>query len=131
MTFGLRNAAQTFQKFLNHTILQGLEFLLAYIDDIIIASDDIEQHHRHLKALFSCLDTYGITINLSKCAFENDKIDFLGYEVSTSGISSLEEKFKAIVAYPRPKSIVELRRFLGMLNFYRSHLRKAVEYQAI
>ncbi|GBP54228.1 Retrovirus-related Pol polyprotein from transposon 297 [Eumeta japonica] len=104
MTFGLRNAAQTFQRFLNHTVLQGLDFLFAYIDDIIIASDDIEQHRRHLKALFSRLDTYGITINLSKCAFEKDKIDFLGYEVSTSGISPLEE---------------------------RSHLPKAAEYQAI
>ncbi|GBP40882.1 hypothetical protein EVAR_88943_1 [Eumeta japonica] len=109
----------------------GLDFLFAYIDDIIIASDDIEQHRRHLKALFSRLDTYGITINLSKCAFEKDKIDFLGYEVSTSGISLLEEKVKAIVACPRPKTIVELRRFLGMLNFYRSHLPKAAEYQAI
>ncbi|GBP49333.1 Retrovirus-related Pol polyprotein from transposon 297 [Eumeta japonica] len=84
MTFGLRNAAQTFQRFLNHTVLQGLDFLFAYIDDIIIASDDIEQHRRHLKTLFSRLDTYGIIINLSKCAIEKDKIDFLSYEVSTS-----------------------------------------------
>ncbi|GBP69250.1 hypothetical protein EVAR_56794_1 [Eumeta japonica] len=121
MTFGLRNAVQTFQRFLNHTVLQGLDFLFAYIDDIIIASDDIEQHRRHLKALFSRLNTCDITINLSKCAFEKDKIDFLDYEVSTSGISPLEEKVKAIVAYPRPKTIVELRRFLGRLNFYRSH----------
>ncbi|GBP45729.1 Transposon Tf2-9 polyprotein [Eumeta japonica] len=79
----------------------------------------------------SRLDTYGITINLSKCAFEKDEIDFLGYEVSTSGISPLEEKVKAIVAYPRPKTIVELCRFPGMLIFYRSHLPKAAEYQAI
>ncbi|GBP82909.1 hypothetical protein EVAR_66585_1 [Eumeta japonica] len=117
ITFGLRNAVQTFQRFLNHTVLQVLDFLFAYIDDIIIEGDHIDQHRSHLKALFSRLDTYGMTINLSKCAFEKDKIDFLGYEVSTSGISPLEEKLKAIVAYPRQKTIVELRRILGMLNF--------------
>ncbi|GBP63632.1 hypothetical protein EVAR_54462_1 [Eumeta japonica] len=131
MIFGLRNTAQTFQRFLNHTVLQGLDFLVAYIDDIIIASDDIEQHRGHLKALFSRLDSYGITINLSRCPFEKDKINFLGYKVSTSGISPLEEKVKAIVVYTRPKTIVELRRFLGMLNFYRSYLPRAAEYQAI
>ncbi|GBP30473.1 Retrovirus-related Pol polyprotein from transposon 412 [Eumeta japonica] len=83
------------------------------------------------QSTISRLDTYGITINLSKCAFEKDKIDFLGYEVLTSGISPLEEKIKAIVAYPRPKTIVELRRFLGMLNFSRAHLPKAAEHQEI
>lgn len=83
MTFGLRNASQTFQRFMNHTVLQGLDFLFSFVDDVIIASDSIEENKRHLRQVFERFRQFGITINLSKCEFGKSSIEFLGYEVST------------------------------------------------
>ncbi|KAJ2937315.1 hypothetical protein O0L34_g19483 [Tuta absoluta] len=131
MCFGLRNAAQTFQRFMNHTVITGLDFLFSYIDDVIFASEDIKQHKDHLRQLFERLNEYGITINISKCAFGQEKLEFLGHEVSTEGIRPLKEKVSAIQDFPKPKTIEELRRFLGMVNFYRSHIPRAVKSQVV
>ncbi|KAG6453520.1 hypothetical protein O3G_MSEX008200 [Manduca sexta] len=122
MTFGLRNAAQTFQRFMNNTVLQGLDFLFCYLDDIIIASENETEHKEHLRLIFERFNTYGITINLNKCSFGQSRIEFLGHEVSVDGIKPLTEKVEAIINFPKPKSITDLRRFLGMLNFYRPHI---------
>lgn len=129
MPFGLRNAAQTFQRFMDHTVLQGLDFLFSFADDVIIASVDAETHKRHLEEVFKRFNTYGITINISKCCFGQEKLNFLGYEVSTDGIRPLQDKVKAIVEYPKPQTVEELRRYLGMLNFYRSHIPHAAQDQ--
>lgn len=130
MTFGLRNAAQTFQRFMNHTVLEGLDFLFVYIDDIIIASEDMETHKQQLKKVFERLNKFGVTINLNKCAFGQTQVEFLGFEVSSEGIRPLKAKVDAINAFPRPETVQQLRRFMGMVNFYRLHLPHAVEYQA-
>lgn len=130
MTFGLRNAAQTFQRFMTHTVLQNLSYVFVYIDDILIASDSKEQHKEHLNEVFERLNKYGITININKCRFAESKIEFLGHEVSTDGIRPLQEKVRAICEYPLPVTIKDLRKYLGMLNFYRCHLPNAAEQQA-
>lgn len=130
MTFGLRNAAQTFQRFMNNSVLHGLDFIYCYIDDVLIASDDVIQHKQHLAKVFERFTEYGISINLSKCCFGQKQLEFLGYEVSTEGIRPLEDKVKAIKDFPKPQTVAELRRFLGMVNFYRSHLPNAASYQS-
>lgn len=130
MPFGLRNAAQTFQRFMDHSVLQGLDFLYSFADDVIIASADTATHKRHLEEVFKRFNAFGITINISKCCFGQEKLNFLGYEVSTEGIRPLQDKVKAICDYPRPKTVEELRRYLGMLNFYRSHIPHAAQDQA-
>ena len=129
MSFGLRNAAQTFQRFMSTTVLQGLDFLFSYIDDVIIASQDHEQHREHLRIVFERFSEFGITINTSKCQFGQDKVDFLGFEVCKKGITPLKSRTQAIVDFPKPNTVEELRRFLGMVNFYRPHIPKAVESQ--
>lgn len=129
MSFGLRNAAQTFQRFMNTTVLQGLDFLFSYIDDVIIASDNHEQHKEHLKLVFERLCEFGITINVSKCQFGKDNLEFLGFYVSDKGITPLKSRVQAISDFPKPNTVEELRRFLGMVNFYRSHIPRAIESQ--
>lgn len=141
MTFGLRNAAQTFQRYMTNSVMQGLEtqfkgtevdpsFCFWYIDDVIVASETPEMHRLHLKAIFERLDRFGITINLGKCCFGKEKIDFLGYEVTSEGIRPLPEKVQAIIDFPKPRTVEQLRRFLGMVNFYRASLPKAANDQA-
>lgn len=72
MTFGLCNAAQTFQRFMNE-VLQGLDFCFVYIDDILIASRDENEHLQHLRTVLSRLNDYGVVINLNKCVFGQQK----------------------------------------------------------
>lgn len=142
MSFGFRNAAQTFQRFMDHNVLKGIEriggsdeqsesALFRYIDDILIASDNEEVHKEHLRRLFKRFNDFGITINLSKCVFGKSEVDFLGYKVSQNGICPLPDKVKAIADYPRPETVEQLRRFLGIINFYRANLPHAVKYQSV
>ena len=118
MPFGLRNAAQTFQRFIDD-VLRGLDFVYAYIDDLLIASSSETEHLAHLEALFNRLSKYGIVINPSKCIFGTASIEFLGHQISSHGISPLVQKVQAIQDFPAPSSLRKLREFLGLVNFYR------------
>lgn len=129
MTFGLRNAAQTFQRFIDEVLL-GLDFTYGYIDDILLFSSSLEEHKRHLRQLFDRLRQYGILVNTTKCTFGQSVVEFLGYEVSATGTKPLDTKVQAIQEFAAPKTVKELRRFLGMLNFYRRFIPNAAQLQA-
>ena len=128
MTFGLRNAAQTMQRLLDH-ILQGLDYCFVYIDDILIASSSLDEHLVHLREIFRRLDQHHMIVNLSKCTFAAEQVQFLGHLVDKSGITPLPAKVEAIEKFPKPTTVLELRRFLGILNFYRLFLPQAAEKQ--
>lgn len=130
MTFGLRNAAQTFQRFIDE-VLTGLDdFCFGYLDDILVFSQSAELHKQHLTQLFQRLREYGVLLNAPKCEWGKSDMTFLGYRVSATGTQPLESKVQAIQEYPVPKTIKELRRFLGMLNFYRRFVPNAAKLQA-
>lgn len=129
MTFGLRNAGQTFQRFVDE-MTRGLDFTYAFLDDFLIFSRDESSHRNHLRQIFERLKQYGMVINTSKCVFGASEVTFLGYKVSSAGIKPLETKVDAIRAFPVPKTAKELRRFLGMLNFYRKFIPDAAKIQA-
>jgi hypothetical protein len=81
MSFGLRNVAQTFQRFMDD-ILRGLDFCFAYLDGILVFSQSLEEHEHHFRTLFNRLETNGILINPTKCVFKASEVTFLGYKVS-------------------------------------------------
>nr|VZI09766.1 unnamed protein product [Spirometra erinaceieuropaei] len=116
MPFGLRNATQTFQRFIDQ-VLRGLDFVYAYIDDLLVASSDAAEHEIHLRQLFERLDPFGVVTNAAKCEFGVPSLIFLGHEVNSDGIKSVPEKVSAISAFPVPTTINHLRRFLGMVNY--------------
>jgi transposase InsO family protein len=118
MPFGLRNAAQTFQRFI-HSVLHGLDFAFSYIDDILIASPNDETHKEHLRTVLDRLDKHNITINEAKCEFGVKHLTFLGHEIDSNGIRPSSERVQAIKDLPMPDSIKSLRRFIGMVNYYR------------
>ena len=117
MPFGLRNAGQTFQRFLDK-ILRELPFCYAYLDDILVASATTEEHKTHLQLLFKQLSEHGIALNPAKCVFGAASVDFLGYNVTSDGIQPSSTRVEVIRSMPRPTTASELRRFLGMYNFY-------------
>ncbi|BHF84464.1 hypothetical protein SprV_0902761500 [Sparganum proliferum] len=121
MPFGLRNAAQTFQRFIDR-VLRGLPFVYAYIDDLLVASRNAEEHKEHLALVFDRLDQFGVVINPSKCVLGVPSLDFLGHHVDARGLRPLSSKVEAIRDFPPPTSKRQLQRFLGMVNFYRRFL---------
>ena len=118
MPFRLRNASQTFQRFIDE-VLHGLDFCFGYIDDILIASRTPEEHLQHLRAVLECLEQHGIIINVAKSVFGASSLKFLGHLVDSSGIRPLEKKVQATRDFPLPTSHRKLREFLALINFYR------------
>ncbi|KMQ86146.1 pol polyprotein [Lasius niger] len=129
MPFGLRNAAQTFQRLMD-TVLRGLEFCFCYIDDILIASQSEEQHRRHVRQVLTRLRQYGLSINVDKCSFFQKEVRYLGCTVSSKGTKPLKDRVDTILRYKEPHTVEQLRRFLGMINYYRRFLPSAAQTQA-
>jgi hypothetical protein len=127
MSFVLRNAAQSFQHFIDE-IPKDLDFSFAYLDDILVFSCSSQAHDQHLHTLlFTELQTYGTLLNPSKCVFFVPEISFLGYKISFLGLQPLSEWVANLQACPPPKTISHL---LGMLNFYRHFLPHTASIQA-
>jgi len=95
MPFGLKNAAQTFQRLMD-SVLRDLPFLFVYLDDILVASTSKSQHLSHLRTLFERLNQHGLIVNPAKCQFGLSTIDFLGHRVTKDGAVPLPSKVEAV-----------------------------------
>ena len=115
--FGLKNAAQAFQRLMD-TVCSGLEFVFVYLDDILVSSASAEQHKHHLRTVFHRLASHGLVINVSKCKFGTTTIDYLGHRITSQGAVPLPAKVGAIRMFTRPTTVKGLQQFAGMANFY-------------
>ena len=103
MSFGLRNAASTFQRFIDE-VVRGLDFVFAYVDDLLVASDTEENHIKHLSQLFERLSAFNVRINANKCVFGQNSLEFLGHLIDSNGIQPLSTKVEAIKKILPPTS---------------------------
>nr|VZI44728.1 unnamed protein product [Spirometra erinaceieuropaei] len=94
MPFGLRNAAQSFQRFIDD-LLRGLSFTYVYIDDILVASSSAEEHASHLRQIFDLFQQHGLQLNVDECIFGVSSLEFLGHHVDKNGITPLLEKLRS------------------------------------
>lgn len=117
MPFGLRNAAQSFQRFMNE-VTKGLDFVFVYMDDILVFSDSEEQHKQHLRQLFRRLEQFGLQIKPIKCLFGVKQLEFLGHDITEQGIKPSASRVQAIVDFETPTSLRKLQKFIGMVNYY-------------
>ncbi len=123
MPFGLRNSPSIFQR-----VMQGILspylwiFSLVYIDDIVVYSKSYEEHIEHLDQVLKAVEENGITLSPSKCHFFYSSILLLGHKVSHLGLSTHEEKVRAILELERPTKVLELQMFLGMLVYFQSFI---------
>ena len=124
MPFGLKNAGQTFQRMMDE-VLGDLDFLFVYMDDVLVASRSMEEHEGHFRELFRRLAARDLVVSPTKCQYGRSKIEFLGHVVSKDGIEPLAGKVDAIVKFPKPSTRDELKRFLGMINFYNRFIPRA------
>ena len=118
--FGLANAPAAFQSYINKTLREYLDvFVVVYLDDIVVYSSREEDHEGHVRAVLKALAEAGLYVKLSKCHFSAREIDFLGYQVSTEGISMESSRVETILSWPEPESKHDILVFLGFANFYR------------
>lgn len=117
MPFGLKNAAQAFQRLMD-VVGQDLDFVFIYLDDILVFSRSHREHRHHLRQLFRRLDEYGLVVNVDKCQFGRSTIDFLGHQISSDGVLPLPDKVDVIRNFPKPTTVKGLQEFNGMVNFY-------------
>ena len=125
--FGLKNAGQDFQRLMD-AILGDLPRVYVYIDDILIASETMEQHLQDLESVFKTLSANGLVIQRSKCVLGASSLEFLGYHVDANGISPLPDRVTAIRATTPPTTIKELQRWLGMVGYYRRFIPNAATH---
>ena len=118
LPFGLRNGPSTFQRFMDG-ILKECDFAFCFVDDIFIASSSKEEHREHLFKVLQILDANRLTVSLEKSVFEVEELDFLGHTVNRDGIRPSKEKSEAVLNFPQPQDYRDLRRYMGMLGFYR------------
>ena len=124
MPFGLSNAPSTFMRLMTEVLHPYMgKFLVVYFDDILIYSHTQEDHLEHLRIVCTTLRTKSLFANLGKCHFMTDSVTFLGYVVSAQGVSMDPEKVKAILDWPEPTTLHEVRSFHGLATFYRRFIR--------
>ena len=121
MPFGLKNAAQAFQRLMDG-ILRGVPFAFVYLDDILVASPTEASHADHLRQVLRLLSDNGLVVNRAKCVFGVEELDYLGHRVTKQGILPLQARVEAVRDYPTPDSKKSLQRFLGMINYYHRFL---------
>lgn len=123
MPFGLRNAPAVFQRFIQDIFSNVIgKFVQIYLDDIIIYSKNEKFHVKHVQYVLKTLINNGLYAKLEKCEFHVKETSFLGFNISTNGLTMDKDKLKSINDWPVPKNIKELQGFLGLCNFYRKFI---------
>ena len=118
MPYGLRNAPATFQR-LRDSLFRDLDFVFIYLDDILVFSESEEEHKNHLKMVFEILHENNLKVSIDKCDFYKSEIEYLGYLITDNGMRPVPRKQLDITNFAQPVDSSALRRFIGMLNFYR------------
>ena len=122
MPFGLTNAPATFQRLMDK-LFNGWNFVFIYLDDILIASRNFEEHISHVTEVLQRLQDVGLKVKPSKCRFAEKQVDYLGFSISATGVRPTHKNVLAVKEFPQPQTVKEVKRFLGLANFYRRHLQ--------
>lgn len=124
LPFGLKNAPAIFQRALDDILRSHIgKRCYVYIDDIIIFSPDEERHIKDIMEVFHTLQEANMKVQLDKCEFFKDEVEFLGFLISQKGIQTNPKKVEAIVNFPYPKTLKDLRSFLGLSGYYRRFVK--------
>jgi hypothetical protein len=120
MSFRLTNAPATFQCVMNHILQPFLrQFVLVFLDDILIYSATWEDHIDHIKQVLEELRKHQFYLKESKCSFAQTSLEYLGHIILAKGVSTDSSKISAMLHWPVPSTFTELRAFLGLTGYYR------------
>ena len=126
---GLKTSPNSFQ-FLMDKLMSGLSFksVLCYLDDILVVSETFDEHIRDLQEVFDRLRQAGLKFSPHKCTFAQKKCVFLGHEISKDGLKPPSDRLNSIAEYPVPKNAKALKRYLGLMNWFKKYIR---QYSAV
>ena len=118
--FGVTNGPACFTRLMS-VVLSGvpMDQTLVYLDDIMVIGRTFEEHLENLRTVLSRLREHQLKLNIEKCEFFKTKADYLGHEVSREGISPLKKNLDAIIDFPPPRTVRQLKRFNGMMIYYK------------
>jgi hypothetical protein len=120
MSFGLNNAPAYFMYLMNSVFMTELDkFVVVFIDDILIYSKNDEEHAGHLRIVLQRLRDHKLYAKFSKCEFWLDSVKFLGHTISKEGISVDASKVQEVMDWKPPKTVHQIRSFLGLAGYYR------------
>ena len=117
LPFGVASAPAIVQKLMD-TILQGVEGVICYIDNILVTGINEDEHLSNLEEVFARLEKHGFRLKKGKCQFLANSVEYLGHQIDSEGVKAMPSKIEAIVKAPEPTNVQELRSFLGLLNYY-------------
>ena len=117
LPYGVSSAPGIFQRVME-SVLQGIPGIMVYLDDILVAGKDEEQHLKRLEVVLQRLQDAGLRLKDSKCEFLVASVTYLGYRIDANGLHPVNEKIKAIQDAPEPKNVTELKSYLGLLSYY-------------
>jgi hypothetical protein len=125
MSFGLTNAPAHFMYLMNFVFMLELDkFVVVFIDNILIYSKSEEEHAQHLSVILQQLRDHQLSAKFSKCAFWLKEVPFLGHVISTKGIAVDPSKVQEVLDWKSPKSVTQIRSFLGLVGYYRRFIPK-------
>ena len=124
MPFGLTNAPAVFQRLMQRVLMglnppEGPDMVTVYIDDILVFSRTLDEHLQHLQSVLQRLKQAGLKLNPRKCHFITQEVEYLGHIVTPDGLKTNPRLVEAVVSFPTPKSVQQVRQFLGLSSFYR------------
>jgi len=124
MPFGLKNATSTLTRTMS-TVFKELrnKFLKIFVDDLNVHNENWTKHLQHLDDVFLKLKEVNLKLNPGKCCFAARSITFLGHVVSHEGTKPDPSKINAVVHFPVPKTVMDVRSFLGLTGYYRNYVR--------
>jgi hypothetical protein len=128
-SMGLRGAVASFQRMVELTT-KGLHNIVVYIDDILCHNSNHDDHRASLQALFDRLRKANLKVNLKKCVFGSQNVAYLGFQLTPQGILPGTDKLKAVRDAVPPKTVHQVRQFLGLVNFFRNHVRNFAQISA-
>ena len=124
MPFGATNAPATFQRLMEDCLGDlNMSWCIVYLDDVIVFSQTPEEHLKRLEAVFKKLKFAGLKLKPSKCTFFKKEITYLGHLITAEGVATDPSKVEVVKDWPVPKTVSEVRSFLGFVGYYRRFIQ--------
>jgi len=125
MFFGMTNSPATFQTMMNEILrdLINKGKVTAFVDDVLVGTETKEGHNEIVKEILRRLEEKNLYIKPEKCIWKVRKIGFLGVVIGPNGIKMEEEKVDGVLSWPEPKNMKDVRKFLGLANYYRRFIK--------